>query len=125
MTRLSSGTPRRPWPVELPSDSSAKLPIGQPSPYALPGGPTRPGPWSSLRLEAHREGFEDHELLKQLQDKDPSKADAVIAKAIKSFDRYVKDVKKFRAARKALLEELTRAISRSRKRPKRGRPRKH
>ncbi len=68
--------------------------------------PGKEGPWSSLRLEAHREGFEDYELLQLLKARDPKKAAAVLAKAIRGFDRYVKTVRKFRPARKALLEAL-------------------
>jgi hypothetical protein len=69
--------------------------------------PGKDGPWSSLRLEAHREGFEDYELLQLLKARDPKKASVVLAKAIRGFDRYVKTVRKFRPARKALLEALT------------------
>ena len=79
---------------------------------SLPAGDTHivypgpDGPWSSLRLEAHREGFEDFELLSQLRKRNPRRAARVIAMAILRFDHYVKDVKRFRAARRALLESL-------------------
>lgn len=79
---------------------------------ALPPGdthiayPGRDGPWSSLRLESHREGFEDHELLRRLREKDPKAARAVLRGAIRGFDRYTKDVRVFRAARRALLTRI-------------------
>ena len=66
------------------------------------------GPWSSLRLEAHREGFEDYEMLRILQEKNPRAASAVLAKAITAFDQYTRDVASFRAARKSLLTALDR-----------------
>ena len=75
----------------------------------LPAGDTHivyPGqsaPWSSLRLEAQREGFEDYELLRQLKSKDPAKADAVIQQALRAFDDYTKDVKVYRTAKRTLL----------------------
>jgi len=64
------------------------------------------GPWSSLRLESHREGFEDYELLRQLHARNPKRAAAVIGKALHSFDRYVRSVRAFRRARAALLQAL-------------------
>jgi hypothetical protein len=79
---------------------------------SLPAGDTHivypgpDGPWSSLRLEAHREGFEDYELLQQLRERDSLQADEIIHRVIRGFDDYTKDVATFRAARKALLEAL-------------------
>jgi len=79
---------------------------------SLPAGDTHivypgpDGPWSSLRLEAHREGFEDYELLQQLRERDTQQADEIIHRVIRGFDDYTKDVTTFRAARKALLEAL-------------------
>ncbi len=78
---------------------------------SLPGGdthiayPGKDGPWSSLRLESQREGFEDAELLFALKSR-PAKA--VLAMAVQGFDQHVKDVRTFRAARKALLEAADR-----------------
>jgi hypothetical protein len=78
----------------------------------LPAGDTHivyPGngkPWSSVRLEAQREGFEDYELLRILQERDAALASRIIRKAISRFDDYVKDAKVFRAARRALLNAL-------------------
>jgi hypothetical protein len=76
----------------------------------LPAGDTHivyPGkgaPWSSLRLEAQREGFEDFELLRRLKERDPKRAAAIIRRAIRGFSDYATNVRTFRAARQALLE---------------------
>ena len=66
--------------------------------------PGKDGPWSSLRLEAQREGFEDYELLKILKQRDPQRADQIVAQVLRGFDDYTKDTQVFRAARRALLE---------------------
>lgn len=63
------------------------------------------GPWSSLRLEAQREGFEDYELVQQLRRRNPKRATAIVGRVIRGFDKYTADVKVFRAARRALLRE--------------------
>ncbi len=68
--------------------------------------PGTDGPWSSLRLEAQREGFEDYELLRILRMQDEKTACKVIRKAIRGFDKYTKNVRTFRTARKALLHAL-------------------
>ena len=74
---------------------------------SLPAGDTHivyPGsgaPYSSLRLEAQREGLEDYELLHRLP---PQAAEPIIARVFQRFDQYNRDVATFRAARKALLE---------------------
>jgi len=59
------------------------------------------GPWSSVRLEAQREGCEDYELLHRL---DPEQAQAIIRPVLRGFDDYTKDIAAFRAARRAVLE---------------------
>lgn len=64
------------------------------------------GPWSSARLEAQREGTEDYELLMMLKAKDKKIGDRVVRKALRSFDDYTKDMKTYRAAKKALLDAL-------------------
>jgi hypothetical protein len=69
--------------------------------------PGADGPWSSLRLEAQREGFEDYELLRLLRGRNKRKADAIIRRAIRGFSKYTKDVNVFRAARRALLDALS------------------
>jgi hypothetical protein len=74
---------------------------------SLPAGDTHnvypgaDGPWSSVRLEAQREGCEDYELLHRL---DPEQAQAIIRPVLRGFDDYTKDPAAFRAARRALLE---------------------
>ena len=69
--------------------------------------PGKSGPWSSVRLEAQREGFEDLELLRKLRSRKNRKADAIVRKCISGFNKYTKDVRTFRAARKALLRALS------------------
>jgi len=74
-----------------------KLPAGD-THIVYPGAD---GPWSSVRLEAQREGVEDYELLRRL---DPARAQALIEPVLRGFDDYTKDAAAFRAARRALLE---------------------
>ncbi len=80
----------------------------------LPAGDTHivyPGagaPWSSVRLEAQREGFEDYELLRLLRAKNAKRAEAIIAKAFTAFDRYTKDAAVLRAARREVFKALAR-----------------
>lgn len=64
------------------------------------------GPWSSTRLEAHRLGFEDYDLLKMLKVKNPERAKAIIKKGIRSSSDYIKNPKPYRALRRELLEAL-------------------
>lgn len=66
------------------------------------------GPWSSVRLEAQREGFEDLELLRRLRADNPRAAAAVLARVVRGFDDYTTDVRQFRAARRTLLMRLSR-----------------
>ena len=79
---------------------------------SLPAGDTHvvypgaDGPWSSLRLEAQREGFEDAELLRLLRARRPHKAVGILRRVVRGFDDYAKDVCMFRAARRALLLAL-------------------
>jgi hypothetical protein len=88
----------------VPHGPDAFLPAGD-THVVYPGAD---GPWSSLRLEAQREGFEDYELLRLLRARNARKADAIVRRAIRGFSEYTKDVKVFRAARRALLEALAR-----------------
>ncbi len=100
------------WQDDFRNVTSPPRPKDKPDANLLPAGDTHvvypgaEGPLSSLRFEAHREGFEDHELLRRLQKKNPHAAAAIIRKAIRGFSDYTKDIRKFRAARKALLEAL-------------------
>ncbi len=68
--------------------------------------PGKGGPWSSLRLEAQREGCEDYELLRRLKERAPARAARVVRSAIRDFGNYVRKVPPFRAARRALLLAL-------------------
>lgn len=86
----------------VPHGDKHRLPAGD-THIVYPG---EDGPWSSVRLEAQREGFEDYELLKELRRRRGEKAGAIIRKAVRGFDAYTRDVKTFRAARKALLDAL-------------------
>jgi hypothetical protein len=65
------------------------------------------GPWSSLRFEAHREGFEDAELLRQLKARSPRQADRLIRSVLRDFKSYTRDLPTLRAARHRLLSALS------------------
>ncbi len=60
----------------------------------------------SVRHEAMRDGVEDFELLTLLAKKDPAKAKSLVESAVHTFTDYVRDIKKFRTIRQALLEAL-------------------
>ncbi len=62
--------------------------------------------WSSMRLEAHRAGFEAWELIRKLQAVNPEKADRIVRKVFRSFDDYTPDAKAVRSAEKELLTAL-------------------
>jgi hypothetical protein len=93
-------------------DPFAKSVVRHGGKHFLPAGDTHvvypgaDGPWGSLRLEAQREGFEDLELLRLLGRRDPRRAGRVARMAVRGFDRYTRDVRVFRAARRALLAAL-------------------
>ena len=80
--------------------------------WALPAGDTHvvypgpDGPWSSVRFEAEREGYEDYELLQLLRRRHHSTADAVMGNVIRALDEYTKDVRTLRAARRKVLTAL-------------------
>ncbi len=100
------------WQDDFRHVTSPPRPKGKPNANRLPPGDTHviypgaEGPLSSLRFEAQREGFEDHELLRRLQAQNPAAAARVLRMAIRGFGDYTKDVRRFRAARKALLKSL-------------------
>ena len=87
--------------------------VGHGGENSLPAGDTHivypgaGGPWSSVRLEAQREGCEDYELLRRLRERDEKVANAITRRAIRGFDKYTKDVGRFRAARHDLLAALS------------------
>jgi hypothetical protein len=78
----------------------------------LPAGDTHimyPGdgaPWMSARLEAQRASAEEYELLCALAAKDKAKADEICLSVCREFDDVEYDVRKFRAARTALIRAL-------------------
>jgi hypothetical protein len=82
------------------------LPAGE-SWIVYPGGKT--GVIDSIRFEAMRDGIADHELLAQLSERDPQAADALTQRHIIDFDKYETDVLKFRATRREILDQLSRA----------------
>jgi hypothetical protein len=69
--------------------------------------PGKGGPWSSVRLEAQREGFEDYELLRLLRARSPKRAERLIGRVFQAFDRYTKDTAVLRKARRELLTALS------------------
>ena len=68
--------------------------------------PGKDGPLSSVRLESQREGIEDIELLRMLESRNRPAAKSIVRRVVRSFDDYTTDVRRFRAARKSLLEKL-------------------
>ena len=80
---------------------------------ALPPGdthmiyPGRRGPLSSIRLEAMRDGIEDFELLRLLQEKDTRAAKRICDSVVRSFTDYSLDPVALRAARLRLIKELS------------------
>ncbi|MBU4201287.1 MAG: DUF4091 domain-containing protein [Verrucomicrobia bacterium] len=80
---------------------------------SLPAGDTHvvypgdDGPWSSVRFESQREGIEDLELLRLLEQKHPKQASSLVRSVIRGFDDYTKETTVFRAARRKLLQRLT------------------
>lgn len=81
----------------------------------LPGGDAfivypdreRKSVFSSIRLEAMREGLKDYELLQLLWEKNPGEAERLARAAIGSFTEYVRDPAAFRRIRRSLLEALS------------------
>lgn len=79
----------------------------------LPAGDTHvvyPGegaPWSSARLESQREGIEDLELLRLLEQRQPRRAASIVQSVIRGFGDFTKDMRVFRSARRKVLESLS------------------
>ena len=83
-----------------------KLPAGDTHVvYPLPSGD--PGILSSLRLEAHRIGLEDRELLEALRAHDSELADTLTERVFRAYDDFETSPVAYRAARRALLEALS------------------
>ncbi|MGI9075032.1 MAG: DUF4091 domain-containing protein [Bryobacteraceae bacterium] len=87
------------------------LDVGAPTKDALPAGDAFiTYPWreknsiySSIRLEAMREGIEDYELLNALAMTNPNKAMKLAQKVMPTFTEYVRDVRSFRKLHVELL----------------------
>jgi len=63
--------------------------------------------YSSIRLEAERDGIADYELLRLLEKKNPEKAAQLVQAVIQSYDRYDTDIASFRETRRKLLSWLS------------------
>jgi len=63
--------------------------------------------FSSIRLEAMREGIEDYELLKLLKARNAGEAERLARAAIGSFTEYVREPAAFRRIQKSLLKALS------------------
>jgi len=63
--------------------------------------------FSSIRLEAMREGIEDYELLRVLKQTNPAAAEQLSQAAITSFTEYVRDPAEFRKIERTLLQALS------------------
>lgn len=70
--------------------------------------PERLSVLSSIRLEAMRDGIEDHALLSLLQDHDPKLAGSFLKEVVGSFTDYVRDPLAFGRIRNRLVEALER-----------------
>ena len=62
--------------------------------------------YSSMRLEAMRDGIADYELLRLLEEKDPAAAAEIVDAVVMDFDSYNSDIENFRKVRTRLLTEL-------------------
>ena len=95
---------RQNCPEHRNTDSVCYLPAGD-THLIYPG---ENGPWLSMRAEAQRESVEEYEMLKALAKTDKSRADAVCEKVFRSFRDVEYGISAFRAARRELLEALSR-----------------
>lgn len=86
-------------------DDARRLPAGDT--HIAYAGDLASGPWSSLRMEAHRTGFEDLEMLRALRAKDAARHDAIMQQVCRGFDDYTLDVAHYRDQRRALLQALS------------------
>jgi len=103
------------WNYWTPEPVKDTQPVIDANTQLLPSGdafivyPDRAGKsvYSSIRLEAMREGLEDYELLLLLKQKNPSAADQLSQAAITSFTEYVRDPEAFRKIERKLLQALS------------------
>lgn len=63
--------------------------------------------YSSIRLEAMRDGIYDYELLRMLQTRDAAKANEIVSAVVLNIDEYDSEVHHFREMRRQLLEALS------------------
>jgi hypothetical protein len=83
-----------------------KLPAGDTHViYPHPSGD--PSILSSLRLEAHRIGLEDRELLEALRVRSAALADTLTKRVFRAYDDYETSPAAYRAARRTLMEALS------------------
>lgn len=100
------------WTPEPVNDTQ---PVIDANTELLPGGDAfivypdagRKSVFSSIRLEAMREGIEDYELLQLLREKNPGEAERLARTAVASFTEYVRDPAAFRRIQRSLLEALS------------------
>lgn len=85
-------------PHHVNADSECTLPAGD-THLIYPGDGM---PYMSMRLELHREGIEDYEILKYIGDRNKEKADELCNRSFKSFNKAVYDMNIFRESRRAL-----------------------
>ncbi len=91
-----------PWvqscPHHVNADSECTLPAGD-THLLYPGDGH---PYISMRLEQHREGLEDYEILKYIGDRNKALADGLCERSFKSFNKVEFDMNKFRESLRAL-----------------------
>lgn len=63
--------------------------------------------YTSIRFETERDGIDDYQLLRMLQDKDPAAARSIVDSIILGFNSYDGSISFFREAHKKLLEKLS------------------
>jgi gamma-glutamyltranspeptidase / glutathione hydrolase len=83
-------------------NTTNKLPAGD-THVIYPGDPM---PWSGQRFEAHRIGLEDHELLKQLQRRQPDLAQKILDQTVRAADDYQTSVAAYRQSKLQILQAL-------------------
>ena len=95
----------------LPDKSPFEQTIKRGEPNDLPAGdryiiyPGPDGPWSSMRYEAQREGWEDHSLLMMAREKlSPEQFNELISRTVRSFSDFTEDPLTFRKNYRTLLE---------------------
>ncbi len=87
--------------------------INKESGNILPGGdawivyPGKDTIYSSIRLEAMRDGIVDYELLKMLKQKDKQQSLGIAKQVVFGFNVYETDIESFRSLRKKILTELS------------------